>query len=395
VTFTGADTHGCVTPITGTTFTATYTSIGSGISGSGLLLVFNLTMNWDNSVGPGLTWTAPTIGGTAMTLVNTIRPTAEFVVETYIYSGAALVSNASVNVTFTRTGATGWCVQGATMEDDVLSGVFLASPFRSNAISFVTPSSGTNGPQASSYSDTVYDFVMMNSAFFPVVPTAGQTIRQSSVVNGATGAWQVCNGSGRCRTGTVQGASPTFTSTWTSTPSGNSGFYFSTMSICSDATCGAAGGTGGTGPVDIPVTYLDCYTVVITDKRAQATNAILWVWNWGDKTPEQVTTVPTAKHTYAVRDVYTFQMRVQDRSGAISVYTGSIDLKSVRCQVFPLAQIFGPYLLAILPFLFILWLINRKKKRLWTKVLFWVMIAVAITLTIFIYFGWQPTLPGI
>lgn len=118
-----------------------------------------------------------------------------------------------------------------------------------------------------------------------------------------------------------------------------------------------AGGGGGPGPGDQTENFgldgnfeikqdpLDCSAVTIKDIRPQSVNAILYLWDFGDGTQE-TTTVGTVDHHYPLGDQYTLQITVQDKSGSIQQFTGTVDTRAGICGLSGLLEALWALLIA-------------------------------------------------
>lgn len=136
-------------------------------------------------------------------------------------------------------------------------------------------------------------------------------------------------------------------------------------------------------------------TVVFSDTRREAANAVLWTWDFGDNL-QQTTSETSVSHTYTVEGTYQVTVRAQDVSGRIDTFTGHIILSGSGCIVLNAAYIAGPYLLALLilvAFAIGLQIVTGRRKG-FRRPLAVVFIVVVAIIAVFIYYGWPLELPG-
>ena len=81
------------------------------------------------------------------------------------------------------------------------------------------------------------------------------------------------------------------------------------------------------------IAAFSCNNVTLADPRsAQEISATrLWVFDWGDGTPQTRTQDPTATHIYGSPGAYNVTMTVQGRAGAVAEYSGRVDTTPLAC----------------------------------------------------------------
>jgi len=166
---------------------------------------------------------------------------------------------------------------------------------------------------------------------------------------------------------------------------------------------GAAVGGGLPPPTLPPTPFLSTLpgaptcsgtTLVVTDTRGEAANAVLWVWSWGDGT-STTTSESTVTHTYATTGTYQIAVRVQDTSGRIDTYRGFVTVTPQGCAILATAQLIGPYIVALLILILVAIIVQIIFDRTrYTRLLGAITVGLAILILVFIIFGWPVELPG-
>ncbi len=86
-------------------------------------------------------------------------------------------------------------------------------------------------------------------------------------------------------------------------------------------------------PNPAQIAAFSCDNVTLTDPRGieEVSATRLWVFDWGDGTPQTRQKSPTASHLYGSPGIYNVTMTVQTETGTALAYSGRVDTTTLTC----------------------------------------------------------------